>query len=543
LCFYEFMLKSVEAQQQEMEMVSIESLVPERHLLRKIDGAVDFSFIRERVKHLYCEDNGRPALDPVVLFKLLLLGYLYGVRSERQLMREVEVNVAYRWFLGLKLRDKVPDASTLSQNRRRRFAESTIYQEIFDEIVELAMRRGLASGTVLYTDSTHLKANANKNKYDVAEVTVKPREYLAALDAAIAEDRAEHGKRPLKPSNPEPETRQIKVSRTDRDSGYMVRDGKPKGFFYLDHRTVDGRHAIITDTHATPANVHDSVPYLGRLDRQRERFGFSIRAVGVDAGYAAAAIAQGLEERNIYGAIGYRTPTHRDGYFYKREFRYDEKLDVYLCPNGQLLRYRTTNREGYRQYHSDPEQCGNCPVRQKCTQSSNATKVVTRHVWESSRERMDRHRLSRVGKRIYKRRKETVERSFADAKQLHGHRYARFRGLTRVQQQCLLAATAQNIKKIALLLSNSGPGMPFPLFPALVSAYIDRLRRYRLLMPIHNHQNRKSIQKTNPTKNDGVRQQSEKAFVKTKAFCNSESRSTYIVVVVFPVGSFTINTP
>lgn len=129
------MLRKPEAQQQELEWVSIEALVPDKDLLRKVDGAVDFSFIRDRVKHLYCEDNGRPALDPVVLFKLLLVGYLYGIGSERQLMREVEVNVAYRWFLGLKLRDKVPDASTLSQNRGRRFAESTIYQEIFDEIV------------------------------------------------------------------------------------------------------------------------------------------------------------------------------------------------------------------------------------------------------------------------------------------------------------------------------------------------------------------------------------------------------------------------
>lgn len=468
-------------------MVSIESLVPAGHLLRKIDGVVDFSFIHERVRHLYSENNGRPALEPVVLFKLLLLGYLYGVRSERQLMREVEVNVAYRWFLGLRLRDKVPDASTLSQNRRRRFAESTIYQEIFDEIVLLAMKKGLASGAVLYTDSTHLKASANKNKFDLAEVAVKPQEYLAALDAAISEDRAAHGKRALKQqAETEPETRQIKVSRTDPDSGYMVRDGKPKGFFYLDHRTVDGRHAIITDTYATPATVHDSVPYLRRLDRQRERFGFSIQAAGIDAGYATAAVTKGLEERNIYGVIGYRRPTHRDGYFYKREFRYDETLDVYLCPNGQLLNDRTTNREGYRQYHSDAKQCGNCPMRHKCTQSSKATKVVTRHVWESSRERIDQHRLHRVGKRIYKRRKETVERSFADAKQLHGHRYARMRGLSKVQQQCLLAATAQNIKKIALLLSRSGPDTPFSLLQALVSAYIDHLRRYQQLAPAHH---------------------------------------------------------
>lgn len=483
LSYFGFMLKKPDVAQQELEFVTVDSLVPEGHLLRKVDKAVDFSFIRDRVKHLYSEDNGRPALDPVVLFKLLLLGYLYGVRSERQLMREVEVNVAYRWFLGLKLRDKVPDASTLSQNRRRRFAESTIYQEIFDQIVELAVSRGLASGTVLYTDSTHLKANANKNKYDVGEVQVKPQQYLAALDAAIGEDRAAHGKKPLKDKlEAEPETRPVKVSRTDPEAGYMVRDGKPKGFFYLDHRTVDGRHAIITDTHVTPANVHDSVPYLGRLDRQRERFNFSIRAVGVDAGYAAAAITQGLEERNIYGVIGYRTPTHRDGYFYKRDYKYDSKLDVYICPNGQLLSYRTTNREGYRQYHSDADQCRNCPVRRQCTQSSNATKVVTRHVWESSRERMDQHRLSRVGKRIYKRRKETVERSFADAKQLHGHRYARYRGLRRVQQQALLAAAAQNIKKIALLLSRNGQNLPSPAVTALLSAYRDALRHYCCLI-------------------------------------------------------------
>jgi transposase len=473
------MLKRPEVQQHELEMVSVESLVPSDHLLRKIDRVVDFGFIRDRVKHLYCEDNGRPALDPVVLFKLLLLGYLYGVRSERQLMREVEVNVAYRWFLGLKLRDKVPDASTLSQNRRRRFAESTIYQEIFDEIVLLAVGKGLASGTVLYTDSTHLKANANKNKFDLEQVAVKPQAYLAALDAAIAEDRTEHGKKPLKASEPEPKTKQIKVSRTDKDSGYMVRDGKPKGFFYLDHRTVDGRHAIITDTHVTPANVHDSVPYLGRLDRQRERFGFAIRAVGVDAGYATAAVMKGMEERSIYGVIGYRTPTHRDGYFYKREYRYDETLDVYLCPNGQLLSYRTTNREGYRQYHSDAEQCRRCPVRQRCTQSANATKVVTRHVWESSRERIDQHRLERVGKRIYKRRKETVERSFADAKQLHGHRYARMRGLSKVQQQCLLAATAQNIKKIALLLSQTSPNTAPTTLLTLLRAYTALLQQYQ----------------------------------------------------------------
>lgn len=465
------MLKPPDVPQQEMELVTIESLVPGDHLLRRIDSSIDLEFIRERVRHLYSADNGRPALDPVVLFKLLLIGYLFGIRSERQLMREVQCNAAYRWYLGLKLSDKVPDASTLSQNRRRRFRDSDIYQKLFDEIVELAIKRGLVTGEVLYTDATHLKASANKNKFDVVRVEVKPVEYLAQLEQAIEEDRAEEGKRELKPRSGATASKQIKVSRTDKDAGYMVREGKPKGFFYLDHRTVDGRHAIITDTHATPATVHDSVPYLRRLDRQRERFGFQVQAVGLDAGYANTAISRGLEERGIYGVTGYRQPNHGEGLFSKRKFRYDGERDVYVCPNQQLLHYRTTNRQGYRQYHSDAVQCRQCPLRMQCTRSRNMVKVVTRHVWQEARDRVDSHRLEERGKKIYERRKETVERSFADAKQLHGHRYARMRGLTNVREQCLLAATAQNIKKIALLLSRPTP----PLSPEQRLAWLHQL--------------------------------------------------------------------
>jgi transposase len=479
------MLKEPEVPQQEMELVTIESLVPQDHLLRKIDGAIDLEFVRERVRHLYCEDNGRPALDPVVLFKLLLIGYLFGIRSERQLMREVQCNAAYRWFLRLKLTDKVPDASTLSQNRRRRFRDSDVYQQIFDEIVELACHKGLVTGQVLYTDSTHLKANANKNKFDVARVEVKPVEYLAQLEAAIEADRAEHGKRELKPSTTETKTKEIKVSRTDAEAGYMVREGKPKGFFYLDHRTVDGKHAIITDTHVTPANVHDSIPYLNRLDRQRERFGFEVKAVGLDAGYSTAAIAKGLEDRDIYGVIGYRTPNKGEGLFAKRKFHYDEERDVYVCPNQQLLIYRTTNRAGYRQYHSDAGKCRECPLRMQCTRSRNAVKIVTRHVWQRSKDRIDAHRLEPLGKRIYKRRKETVERSFADAKQLHGHRYARMRGLAKVREQSLLAAWAQNIKKIALLLSRTGPAIPPSTRSTMLSLYLRLLRLASTHWPQH----------------------------------------------------------
>ena len=284
------MLREHNNKQTGMEFVCIEELVPRDHLLRKIDRVIDFDFIRNKVKGLYCADNGRPAVDPVVLFKMLFLGYLFGVRSERQLIREIQVNVAYRWFIGFGLTDKIPDASTFSQNRRRRFTESTIYQEIFDEIVLQAMRKSLINGRVLYTDSTHLKASANKNKFKKKHVEKATRGYLAELEEAINTDRKSHGKKPLKPKEEKPVTREIKSSPTDPDSGYMVREGKPKGFFYLDHRTTCGKHNLITDTHVTAANVHDSIPYLKRLDRQMDHFKFPTEAVGLDAGYMLSLI-------------------------------------------------------------------------------------------------------------------------------------------------------------------------------------------------------------------------------------------------------------
>lgn len=192
------MLKPAAATAQtELEMVTLDQLVPRDHLLRLIDTHIRFDFIREKTEGLYFANNGRPAIDPVVLFKMQFIGYLFGVRSERQLVLEIEVNMAYRWFLGLRLTDKVPDASTLSQNRRRRFAGTGIEQ---------AIEHKLIGGRVLYTDSTHLKANANKRHYEMADLEQTPAAYLAELDAAVDAERAAADQKPLRraPAAPEP---------------------------------------------------------------------------------------------------------------------------------------------------------------------------------------------------------------------------------------------------------------------------------------------------------------------------------------------------
>jgi transposase len=459
------MLKRKTSRQSELEFVSIEELVPSDHLLRKIDKTIDFTFIYDKVEHLYCADNGRPPIDPVVFFKMLFIGYTFGIRSERQLEQEVNLNVAYRWFLGMGLRDKAPDHSTISRNRQDRFAGTGVYQEIFDEIVLQAIKHKLVEGKTLYTDSTHLKASANKNRHEKQLVQKSTRSYMDELNEAVNADREAHGKKPFEPVEHEPEFKETKVSCTDPDSGYMVRDGKPKGFFYLDHRSVDAKYSIITDVHVTPGNVNDSVPYLDRLDRQRERFGFDVENVGLDAGYFTAHICKGLADRNIYGAMPYTRPGGKKGMLKKTDFVYDQYFDSYLCPEGQVLNYATTNREGSREYKSKSEICRNCPRLKECTSSKNHVKIVYRHVWEEYKEQVTEHRFEERGKRIYKRRKETVERSFADAKQLHGHRYARLRGQAKVTEQCLLAAACQNMKKIARMLTREDCGGPHrPIF-------------------------------------------------------------------------------
>lgn len=445
------MFRRNDSLQTKHEFVCIEDLIPGDHLLRQIDKHIKFGFIYEKLKGLYSE-NGRPCLDVVLLIKMMLIGYLYGIRSERELERQLMVNVAYRWFLGLGLTDKVPDHSTISQNRRRRFRDSDIFQEIFDEIVRQAIEHGFITGQRLFTDSTHLKASANRNRKEKVEVTETPRDYLEDLERAVNEEREKHSQKPLKPGVKEPKTREIKRSLTDPESGYMCREGKGDGFYYLDHVTVDGRHNFITDVFVTPGNVHDSVPYLERLDVQIEKFGFGVSEVGLDAGYNTAAICKGLADRNIFGVIPHVRSRRKGFKLQKRHFQYNKDRDVYICPGGQELVYRTTNRLGFKEYVSDAKICSACKLLSDCMASKSKVRVVTRHVWQEHREQIRSNILTAEGKYLRKKRHETVERSFADAKELHGLRYAKFRGLEKVTEQCLLTAAAMNIKKIARLL-------------------------------------------------------------------------------------------
>lgn len=433
----------------QIEMLCIEDLVPKDHILRDIDSAIDFSFIYELVRELYCANNGRPSIDPVVLFKIVLIQYTFGIRSMRQTIKEIEVNMAYRWFLGYSMTEPVPHFTTFGKNYLRRFAGTDIFEQIFARILKEAVDSGFVDASAIFIDATHIKANANNHKYTNEIVKIEAKHYQNELQKEIEKDREKHGKKPPKPpkDRSEPPTKTVKKSKTDPDCGLFHKGEHKKEFAYTTHVACD-KHNFVLDAKVSAGNVHDSVMFDGLYKNVLAKFP-EIEMVAIDSGYRTPWIMKQVFDSDRLPSVPYKRPMTKEGFFKKYEYVYDEYFDCYLCPNEQILKYSTTNREGYREYKSDPKICSSCPMRAQCTESKNCQKVVTRHVWEEYLERAEDVRHSDKGKEIYKLRKETIERVFADAKVKHGMRYTQFRGLARLNMQVLLTFACMNLKKLA----------------------------------------------------------------------------------------------
>ena len=446
------MLNKIENVQSEIILYSLEELVPEDSLYRKIDKYIDFTFIYDLVKDLYCDDNGRPSIDPVVLFKLVFIQALDGLKSMRKTCEKIKVDLEYRWFLGIPLDKDTPHFSTFSQNYIRRFKGTNIFEDIFVNIVEQAIAHGLVKGETFYTDSTHKKANANKNKFreEIQQVVHQRKEWL---EEEINEERRKQGKKEFE-FKEKVEEKKVKISETDNESGYYHRDNKEKGFMYLDHRTVDSKCNIIVDCHITKGNVHDSQPFIERMEYIKNKFGFKIKEVGVDSGYDTLEIKKYFKENNIFGVIAYRRYGQGDTEIRKHKFKYLKEHDCYICPEtGAILSYTgRIDREGYK-YYIDKENCKECPDIEKCC-NKQGYRIIRRHICEDLNEEMREARLSKRGKEMYKRRKETIERSFADSKNNHGYRYAMYKGIEKNQNYTWLICAAQNMKNIAIKKEN-----------------------------------------------------------------------------------------
>jgi len=445
------MLSKKEYFQNQMILQTMEDIVPEDSLFRKIDQYIDFNFIYDEVKDLYCTTNGRNSVDPVVLFKLVFIETLDGIKSMRKTCEKIKVDAEYRWFLGIPFGEKTPHYSTFSQNYIRRYAGTNVFENIFVKIVEQAIEYGLVKGETFFTDSTHKKANANKNKYheEIVKEVKKRKEWL---EEEINEERKKQEKKEFEYKE-EIEEKKIKVSETDKESGYYHRDNKEKGFMYLDHRTVDGKANIIVDCYITKGNVHDSVPFIERAEYIKNKYGFNMKEWALDSGYDTLEIKKYFEDNKIFGVIGYRRYCQGETKIKKYRFHYDKETDRYICPEtGITLEYTgRIDRNGYK-YYSNKENCNECPEINRCC-NKQGYRVIRRHIKEELNENARERRLSERGKELYKLRKEKIERSFADSKQNHAYRYAMYKGIEKNQNYTWLICAAQNMKNIAQKLA------------------------------------------------------------------------------------------
>ena len=464
------MTKNADKKRDQIQMFCMDDMVPQNHMLRLIDKAINWNFIYELVEEKYSPDNGRPSMDPIMLIKIPFIQYLYGIKSMRQTIKEIEVNVAYRWFLGLDMSDSVPHFSTFGKNYTRRFKDTDLFEQIFSKILEECMKFRLVNTEQIFVDSTHVKACANSKKMRKRVAHEQALWYEQELKEEIQKDRVAHGKKPLKEKDkndsppptaggggnlanesvsPIPEgAKTQKCSTSDPESGWF-RKGEHKHVFAYAVETACDKHGWILGYTVHPGNEHDSRTFPLLYEKIKN---FDPDMVIMDAGYKTAAIAHLLLEDEIKPLFPYKRPMTKEGFFKKYEYVYDEYYDCYICPENQVLKYSTTNREGYREYKSCGLFCSTCTHLHQCTESKDHVKLITRHVWEEYMEKAEDIRHTIGNKQIYQQRKETIERIFGTAKEQHGFRYTQYMGKARMEMKTGLTFACMNLKKLAKIL-------------------------------------------------------------------------------------------
>ena len=387
---------------------------------------------------------------------------------------KIEVNVAYRWFLRLDMMDKVPHFSTFGKNYTRRFKDTDLFEQIFSHILMECYKFKLVDPTEVFVDATHVKARANNKKMQKRIANKEALFYEELLKKEINEDRQAHGKKPLKEKDDDKnddditpssggdpkeftddipkDTKTIKSSTTDPESGWF-RKGEHKNVFAYAVETACDKNGWILGYTINPGNQHDSRTFKGLYDKIKD---IGIETLIADAGYKTPAIAKLLIDDGIKPLLPYKRPMTKEGFFKKYEYAYDEYYDCYICPNNKTLEYRTTNRDGYREYKSCGPTCATCPYLAQCTESKDHVKTITRHVWEPYMEMCEDIRQTLGMKDLYALRKETIERIFGTAKENHGLRYTQMYGKARMEMKVGLTFACMNLKKLAKIKQEWG---------------------------------------------------------------------------------------
>ena len=426
----------------------LEEHVPANHLLRSIDRFVDLTGLRAHLSGFY-SSTGRPSVDPELMIRMLLVGYCYGIRSERRLCEEVHLNLAYRWFCRLGLESQVPDHSTFSKNRHGRFAESDIFRRLFEEVVGRCITEGLVGGEGFAVDASLIEADANRQRsVDATEwnatteaASRSVREYLAVLEedtwGAATEVRPKF------------------ISQSDPAAQWTAAKHGPGIFAYSDNYLIDLRSAVILDVEASRSVRQAEVGAAKvMIERTADRFGLKPDRLAADTAYGSAEMLNWLaEEQKITPHVPVIDKSARsDGTFARADFRYDKGADAYICPGGKSLSTTGTlvNDGATLLYRGSTLDCGQCQLKARCCPNTPARKIP-RSLYEGARD-LARSLSGTPAFEQSRRERKKVEMLFAHLKRILRLDRLRLRGPRGARTEFLLAATAQNLRKLAKLI-------------------------------------------------------------------------------------------
>jgi transposase len=433
---------------------SIERHVPADHMLRAIDRFVDLEGVRAHVAPFY-SPIGRPSIDPELLIRMLIVGYCFGIRSERRLCEEVHLNLAYRWFCRLGLDGEVPDHSTFSKNRHGRFRDCDLLRHLFETVVDRCMREGLVGGEGFAADASLIKADANRQRCVPGAGGLPPEAASRAIDEylAVLDDAAFGGATPVVPKF---------LSPADPAARWTGADKGPAYFAYSTNYLIDLDHAVIVDVEATTAIRQAEVGAVRTMiERVAERHDLQPARLAADTAYGSAEMLDWLvNKRRIAPHIPVIDKSGRDdGTFARSDFTYDPSADSYRCPAGKTLK---RNRRAFRKprpnappddtyrYRAAKADCDACPMKDRCSPNTPARKV-TRSIYEGARDLA--REIAKTDAYVTSRReRKKVEMLFAHLKRILRLDRLRLRGPNGARDEFHLAATAQNLRKLAKLV-------------------------------------------------------------------------------------------
>jgi transposase len=446
---------------------NLDKVVPPDHLARQIDGLLNLGWVHRELA-LYYSHTGRTSIDPVLMIRMLLIGYVFAIRSERRICAEIQVNLAYRWFCKLGIEDKIPDHSVFCRARHERFRESDALRRVFEGVVARCIAAGLVGGEAFSIDASLIKADVDKTKRipgdqpfawpKAEEASHVVREYLVALDAA--RDDADRGGDGGGSSEGGPRRKSPKeVSLTDPQATWVARPGLDPFFAYDANYLIDNQAGIIIDAVGTRANRAVEITVTQTMvDRVERRFNLRPQRLAGDTAYGAVRLLKWLVDRNITPHVPVWDKSARpDGTFSRADFVFDQERNIYVCPGGAELTSTGNIDQGHIVYYrASKSDCSRCSLKPKCTTA--IARKITRDLNEDIRDRV-RALADTEAFQQSRRERKKVEMRFAHMKRILRLDRFRLRGLSGVRDEVLLTATAQNLRRLARLLYRA----PLPL--------------------------------------------------------------------------------